>query len=144
METTKAHKIFLPEGQYVLTQDVENPSADRRHKRSLEYMVTWTAGMKFDVRVHTFDYEAVSVEYNVIQSADKYGQISTSHDGFDALIAALTPVDRTTASLAHRAEKGYTGVQDFFDTLVDGHGWTLDQIEDLVKTTIQRVDEEES
>ncbi len=133
----------LPEGQYVLTQDVTNPSADRRHKRSVEFMVTWTAGMKFDVRVNTFDYDGVKADYNTIKGTGWYGQLSSTHDGFDALVAALVPVDRTTDSLAHRMEKEYISNETILETMSEVYGWDMDKVEDFVATLIARENDKE-
>jgi len=133
----------LPEGQYVLTQDVTNPSADRRHKRSVEFMVTWTAGMKFDVRVNTFNYEHANVDYNTIKGTGWYGQLGSNNDGFDALVAALVPVDLSTDSLAHRMEKNYVSNETVLETLTEVFGWDMDQLEDFVATLCGREGEKE-
>ena len=132
----------LDEGQYVLARDVQNPSADRRHKRSVEYAVTWEAGTKFDVVVHTWDHDGDNkIEYNVIKPTNSYGSIGTSHDGFQALAAALVPAKRTVATLAHKASEAYASRVDLFETLVEKHGWTLDQIEGLVDQAIELSEE---
>jgi hypothetical protein len=134
----------LPEGQYVLSQDVTNPSADRRHKRSVEFMVTWTAGMKFDVRVNTFNYEHAKIDYNTIKGTGWFGQLSSTHDGFDAVVAALVPVDRSTGSLGHRMTKNYVSNETVLETLTEVFGWDMNQLEDFVATLIAREDEKES
>jgi hypothetical protein len=128
----------LDEGQYVLARDVKNPSADRRHKRSVEFAVTWEAGTKFDVAVHSWDFEDKHVEYNTIKPVNSYGSISHSHDGFQALVDALVPAERTVETLAHKASEAYASKIDLFEILVDKNGWTLDQIEDLVDQAIER------
>lgn len=133
----------LPEGQYVLSQDVTNPSADRRHKRSVEYMVTWTAGMKFDVRVNTFNYESASVNYNTIKGTGWYGQLGSNNDGFDALVAALVPVDLTPESLGHRMEMNYVSNETILETLAEVHGWDTDKVEAFVATLVLREGEKE-
>lgn len=127
----------LAEGQYVLARDVQNPSADRRYKRSLEFAVTWKAGTKFDVNVCKWDHNDTHVEYNVIRPKQGYGSISHSHDGFQALADALVPAERTAETLAHKASEAYASQTDLFETLVDKHGWTLDQIETLVDQAIE-------
>ena len=127
----------LTEGQYILARDVQNPAADRRHKRSIEHAVTWKAGAKFDVIVHTWDYDETHVEYNIIKPVDAYGSISHSHDGFKALADALVPAERTAETLAHKASEAYATRTDLFETLVDKHGWTLDQIEALVDQAVE-------
>lgn len=126
----------LAEGQYILARDVQNPAADRRHKRSIEHAVTWEAGAKFDVIVHTWDYDETHVEYNIIKPKNAYGSISHSHDGFQALADALVPAERSVETLAHKASEAYASRVDLFETLVDKHGWTLDQIETLVNQAI--------
>lgn len=128
----------LPKGQYVLTQDVTNPLADRRHKRSVEFMVTWTAGMKFDVQVNTFNYEHTKIDYNIITGTGWYGQLGSNNDGFDALVAALVPVDLSTDSLAHRMEKEYVSNETILETLAEVHGWDMDKVEDFVATLVAR------
>ena len=133
----------LPEGQYVLSQDVTNPSADRRHKRSVEFMVTWTAGMKFDVRVNTFNYGHTKVDYNTIKGTGWYGQLGSNNDGFDALVAALVPVDRSTGSLAHRMEKNYVSNETILETISEVCGWDMDKVEDFVATLIARENDKE-
>lgn len=131
----------LAEGQYVLACDVQNPAADRRHKRSVEFAVTWEAGDKFDVGVHSWDYDETHVEYNIIKPVNAYGSISHSHDGFQALVAALIPAERTTATLAHKASEAYANRTDLFDILVKNYDWDLDQIEDLVNQAIELSEE---
>ena len=133
----------LPEGQYVLTQDVTNPSADRRHKRSVEFMVTWTAGMKFDVRVNHFNYGHTKVDYNTIKGTGWYGQLGSNNDGFDALVAALAPVDLTPESMAHRMEMNYVSNETVLETLAEVYGWKTDAVEHFVATLVAREGEKE-
>lgn len=133
----------LPEGQYELADDVVNPSADRRYKRQVEAMPVWLTGMKFDVQVNTFDHNEVHVKYNTVRAVGFYGQVSSHNDGFAALVAKLTPVNRSVESLAHAADKNYVGAEDLFKTLVASYDWDLDQLEDLVNTTTERVREED-
>ena len=143
MKTTEIRP--LDEGQYVLARDVQNPAADRRHKRSVEYAVTWEAGTKFDVVVHTWDHDGASpIEYNVIKPVTGYGSIGTSHDGFQALAAALVPAERTVETLAHKASEAYATRTDLFEILVKNYDWDLDQIEDLVNQAIEWSEEKEN
>ena len=100
--------------------------------------MTWEAGTKFDVVVHTWDHDgATKIEYNVIKPVNAYGSIGTSHDGFQALAAALVPAERTTATLAHKASEAYADRTDLFDILVKNYDWDLDQVEDLVNQAIE-------
>jgi hypothetical protein len=128
----------LPEGQYVLSQDVTNPSADRRHKRSVEFMVTWTAGMKFDVRVNTFNYGHTKVDYNTVKGTGWYGQLGSNNDGFDALVAALVPVDRTPESLAHLMEMNYVSNETILETLAEVYCWKTEAVDHFVATLVAR------
>jgi hypothetical protein len=134
----------LNEGQYVLARDVQNPSADRRHKRAIEYAVIWEAGTKFDVIVHTWDHDGASpIEYNVIKPVNAFGSIGTSHDGFQALAAALVPAERTVETLAHKASEAYATRTDLFEILVSRYDWDLNQIEDLVDQAIKWSEEKD-
>jgi len=138
----KKHKV-LAEGQYVLTDDVVNPNADRRYKRQIEFMTVWLTGMKFDVRINTFDHGETHVEYNSISATDFYGYVHAHNEGFIALVAKLAPVDRTVESLGHKAEKNYISTTGVLVTLAEVYGWDLDRLAALVDSAIQLDEEKE-
>ena len=139
----KKHNV-LAEGQYVLTDDVVNPNSDRRYKRQIEFMPVWLTGMKFDVRINTFDHGETHVEYNSVSATGFYGYVHSSNEGFNALVAKLVPVDRTVESVGYRAEKNYIGAKGLLVTLAEVHGWDLDKLDALVDSAIQLDEEEEA
>jgi hypothetical protein len=87
----------LKPGMYVVGADVDNPKADRRKSRNLSAAPKWMKGLRVVVSEDwelkgLFTVAQIGV-FNGVQGR-RGGRMN--HPGFEALIAALEPVEWTT------------------------------------------------
>lgn len=137
-----SEKLNLASGLYVLSEDVDNPQADRRYKRQIDRIPVWKKGTRFFV--HDGNDQIVPR----IDSPSLYGNLCChTHNAevWKALAEKLVPAQRTIGNMMRIAKEDYLADGwDILAIMVDQGKLTLDEIEEAAKAYNEMVASNES
>jgi len=125
-------RIHTNQVTLALTEDVKNPSPDRRVKRDWRKVPIWTKGTRFIVTTETFELEDGS-EHDLlyIELRGAYPRVGAAD--YPGLMAVLQPTEPNLDDvLGQYARKFYGGPKDVIQQLVKNGTLTFKQIERAV------------
>lgn len=118
-------------GNYILTQDVTNPSPDRRTRHDWTRSVTFKAGSRFEVRQFLDNPNF----YEITSRDGRYGHYLLSNDvRFDAIAAHLAADPLTTAE---RLEAAGVDLATLVNRLVEYKRLNYETLETIGKDSDQ-------
>lgn len=111
MSTKQEEQKELPEGCYVLTEDVNNPGVDRRTARDWTRQAVWLKGTRIYARqLQWVDDEKPErsrqwIELEYVGAGRRGGiRISPGHVGYQVLASKLQPVEEDFTFFTHRVQ----------------------------------------
>jgi hypothetical protein len=128
----------LKPGVYVLSEDVENPSPDRRQKYDWRAHAVWRKGDRFDV-VTRMEYgwpdRDELVESTRLQRCQAHAslyQFGPGCEGWELLAAKLTPVDENVDDILRLTyDKTFLDGDDLVRHMVNTGKWSVEYVKSL-------------
>ena len=128
---------------YVITRDVINPKADKRHKYDPTKWPVWKKGYRINVQERTYGERMgvliKTMEISFVEARHYSNSIDNSDERYNLLAAAAEPAEETLATLKKRLRFNYSDILE--QLLIDGDISVLD-IEAAYERCNERWDEE--
>jgi hypothetical protein len=126
----------IPDGYYVLREDVNNPKPDRRMTRSVIAGPVWKKGMR--IKVKTYPHISPRPQVSVYQSEERFDH----HNGqVAALIPNLEPADPKLGQKLDRGNGTNFEAALALTLMVERGIVTLDQVDKFVEEVLNLEDD---